>query len=170
MDCLQSRIATQSGTELESTRKSAEQLQWFGKIGTFDGEDPHIAARWRCCWNHVDTQSLLSQYQGNVLSHVTTQSRTDSRYSRFRHSLSILYACYRLVRKICIFILFIFSLFFFFSSFLIFFSFISVCIWNRCFFIKICLCLNNKLNEFNNLSRGESAASAHFSISIFFSE
>ena len=29
---------------------------------------------------------------------------------------------------------------------------IGVCTWNRCFFIKICLSLNNKLNEFNNQS------------------
>ena len=31
---------------------------------------------------------------------------------------------------------------------------IGVCIWNRCFFIKIYLYLKNKLNEFNNQSIG----------------
>ena len=31
---------------------------------------------------------------------------------------------------------------------------IGVCIWNRCLFIKICLYLNNKLNEFNNQGIG----------------
>ena len=29
---------------------------------------------------------------------------------------------------------------------------IGVCIWNRCFFIKICFYLNNKPNEFDNQS------------------
>ena len=31
---------------------------------------------------------------------------------------------------------------------------VGFCIWNRCFFIKICLYLNKKLNKFNNQNIG----------------
>ena len=96
------RKVTQYLLLLQPPQPSAQSLllpQRAGTIRNFDGEDKDFAQRRSCSRDHGSPQPILSQYEGNLLSHAAYQLGSDPSDPRLCRRHSVLRASVCLVCK-----------------------------------------------------------------------